>query len=143
MEFKLFLEKEEAKDIEEMIKKLPVTHQKLLNNYKVSFQNGHTLKGDDQSVGMVHHDKITVASPFNYGRGFVFLHEVAHIIFEHLMTKKLKQEWSKIVPKNPLRKKQSDEENFCMAYAATYALHPPRTHYHDTWVDFIKNKVPN
>lgn len=143
MTFRDFLESEEKENVKKMIAKLPKGHQKLLDGYKFKYTSGNTLDGDDEHVGLIHKDKITVAAPWNYGREFTTLHEVAHLVWEYKMTPKLKKEWSKIVKQNPKRQKQSDEELFCMAYACTYAKHKILVHHHPAWADFIRNKVPD
>lgn len=141
--FKLFFEKsEEEKNVQQLIKKLPAIHQKLLSGYKFRYQGGNTLKGDDGHIGVIFKDKITVAAPWRYSREFCTLHEVAHLVYEKLMTPELKKAWSKVAKKNKKQNQDHDEENFCMAYAATYSEHPPLTHHHPDWIDFIKNKVP-
>lgn len=147
--FKQFLaESEEKDDVKKLISKLPKGHQKLLNGFKFKFTNGHTLPKDSEHVGVIYQDKITVASPFNYSRSFVVLHEIAHLIFSYKMTKELKKEWSELVkkykkelPKNDALN-QNDEEIFAMSYGTCYAKHPVETFNHPEWIKFIKNKVP-
>lgn len=153
--FKLYLESEEIEDIKKTIAKLPKKHQELLRGYKYDFQSGHTLKNDKESIGMIYKDKITLASPWFYSREYLFLHETAHLVFEKLMTSKLKKEWSELIAKTKKEQKnkqhprsknaveQNDEELFAMAYAATYAKHPVKTFLHPEWQQFIKNKVPS
>lgn len=152
-EFKKFMEHEEQKNVESMISKLPRSHQKLLDGYKFKYTPRNTLKGDNNHIGYIHQDKIVVAAPWNYSREFTTLHECAHLIFEKLMTPKLKKKWSDLVKKtisdqiknNHSSKsalKQNDEEIFCMVYAATYAKHPPKTYVNKEWQDFINHKVP-
>lgn len=150
--FKLYLESEEKDDIKKTIAKLPKKHQALLRGYKYKFQGGNTLKGDKENIGMIFNDKITVASPWRYGREYTFLHEIAHLIFEKLVDKNTRNEWSKLLKttkpeqikkikttgKNVEALKQNDEEIFCMVYAQAYADNPVVKYDHPEWVKFIK-----
>lgn len=152
MNFKLYLEGEEKEDIKKTIAKLPKQHQNLLKGYKYSFHGGNTLKGDKENIGMIYKDKITVASPWFYGREFVLLHEIGHLFFEKCLTSKQKKDWSNLVKKtksDQIKKiknsgksasaiKQNDEELFCMAYAQTYANTPVVKYDHPEWIEFIK-----
>lgn len=152
--FKTFLENEEEKNVKNTISKLPKGHQNLLNGYKFKYTPGNTLKGDNEHIGYIHKNKIVVAAPWNYSREMVTLHEIAHLVFEKLVSKELKKEWSLLVSKtnkdhqkkqhsrNQSALKQNDEEIFAMVYAATYAKHPPKTYLNEKWQDFIVNKVP-
>ena len=141
--FKLFLEFEEKKNVKNTLKELPEKHQDLLKGYKINFTGRNTLNGDNQHIGFIYKNKIEVCAPWRYSREFTMLHEVGHLVYEKLMTPELKKEWAKIVKKNPKENQDNNEENFCMAYAATYSKHPPTTHAHPEWIKFIKNKVPN
>lgn len=137
--FRTFLEDEEKENVKAMISKLPKGHQRLLHGYKFKYTPGNTLKGDDEHIGYIHKDKIVVAAPWNYGREFTTLHEIAHLVWEYKMTPKLKKEWSKVVKKNPIRQKQNDEELFAMAYACHYAKHKIKVHDHPEWRKFIES----
>ena len=152
MNFKTFLEQkniEEEKNVKKMLSLLPKRHRKLLDGYKFTFTPGNVLNGDNQHVGYIHNNKIVVAAPWNYSRGFTTLHEIAHLIWETLMTKELKKEWSETLKKakKEMEKsdslKQNDEEIFCMVYATTYSKHPPTTYSNENLQNFIRNKVPN
>lgn len=144
--FKIFIEtSEEEKNVKDTISLLPKSHQKLLDGYKFKFTPGNTLKGDNDHIGYIHKDRIVVAAPWHYGRGFTTLHEIAHLVWEKLMTPALKNKWGKLfiqekkkMPKNSALD-QIAEEIFCMAYAATYCKHPPVTYTNDKWQKFIKN----
>ena len=135
---------EEEKNVLATIKNLPKKHQKLLHGYKFKYTPGNTLKGDDQHIGYIHNDKIVVAAPWNYSREFTTLHEIAHLIYEYVMTTELKKEWEKLFKKEKINMKkcsaldQNAEEIFCMVYAATYAKHPPKTYMNKNWQNFIK-----
>jgi hypothetical protein len=135
--FRTFLESEEQENVKTMISKLPKGHQKLLNGYKFKYTPGNTLKGDDEHIGYIHKDKIVVAAPWNYGREFTTLHEIAHLVYEYLCDKKWKDEWKKVVKKNPDRQKQNDEELFAMAYACHFAKHKIKVHDHPTWHNYM------
>lgn len=131
---------EEEKNLAQTLNKLPKGHAKLVRGYKWTFQDGNTLDGDDQHVGVIDDKKkkITVAAPWNYGREFTTLHEIAHKVWEKYMTKELRDEWSQVVKKNKGRMKQNDEELFCMAYANTYANQQVVVHTHPAWEKFIR-----
>lgn len=149
------LESEETDNVKTMIAKLPAGHRKLLNGYKFKFTGGNTLKGDNDHIGLIHQDKITVAAPWNYPRAFTTLHEIGHLVWEYKMTPKLKKKWEKLVgttkksQKQNLPKKchsaldQNAEEIFCMVYANVYAKHPIGTYSNPEWMAFIKNEVPS
>lgn len=149
--FKIFIETEEEDNVQDTISKLPKSHQKLLDRYKFKFTPGNTLKGDNDHIGYIHNDKIVVAAPYRYSREMVTCHEIAHLVFEYLMTRKLRQEWSELMKKtkkdhqkiqhaqNKPGLDQNDEEIFAMAYAATYARHAPETYANKEWQHFIKN----
>lgn len=154
MSFKTFLESEERNNVLKMLDGIPARHRKLLDGYKFKYTPGNTLKGDNQHIGYIHHDKIVVAAPWNYSRMFTTLHEVAHLVYEYLMTKELRKEWAALIDKTkeaqiakfdkPEQKKalrQSDEEIFSMAYAACYSNHPPIIWVNDEWNKFIKENL--
>ena len=151
MNFRTFLESEEERNVHKLLSRLPKGHRALLDGYKFRYTPGNTLNGDNQHIGYIHKDKIVVAAPWNYSRSFTTLHEIAHLVYEYLMTKKLKKEWSELVEKTKQaqiakfdtkeQKKaldQEDEEIFSMAYAATYSHHAPVIWCNDEWSDFIK-----
>ena len=148
MDFKVFFEQEDSNNISKTISKLPKSHQELLNGFKIKYTPDNTLDHDNKHVGIIQNKNITVSAPWNYGREWVTLHEIGHRVWEEKMTKELRKEWSLIAKKIKQSNKnkslqQNDEELFCFAYAAAYAKHPVVTFYHKTWVDFIKEKVPN
>ena len=124
------------------LKKLPKSHRKLVKDFHVRFEGGNTLHGDDQHVGYVdeYEKEICVASPWNYGREFTFLHEIAHKVYEKL-NDNTKKEWAKIVNKTKNKQKQSPEELFAMAYANSYAKNKVVIHDHEEWNEFIKEKL--
>lgn len=152
--FRIFLESEESENVKKTVSKLPKTHQKLLDGYKFKYTPGNTLQGDDQHIGYIHQDKIVVAAPWFYSRSFTTLHEIAHLVFEKLMTPELKKKWEKLfqsTKKEQLAKtskecrsslNQGAEEIFCMVYANVYSKHKIETYNHPKWVDFIEKEVP-
>ena len=141
--FKLFIEKsEEEENIQSMLKKLPKGHREMINGYKFRYQGGSVLKGDDQHIGLINKDKITVAAPWNYGREFTTLHEIGHLVWQEFMTDNLKKKWGRIVKNTKNKQDQNDEELFCMAYACHYAKHCVVIHDHPAWHKFIK-EVPS
>lgn len=141
MEFKAFLESEEKKNIESMLKKIPKPHRCLIKGFKYKFQSGNTMKGDDENIGSCdcHKKEIVVAAPWNYGREFTILHEVGHMVWETLKPKQQKA-WEKVVKGTKGKHQhQKIEELFCMAYANTYANHKDKIHDHPEWEQFIKS----
>lgn len=154
MNFRQFLESEEKRNVEKLLSTLPSGHKKLLQGYKFRYTPGNTLNGDNQHIGYIHKDKIVVAAPWNYSRSFTTLHEIAHLVWEYLMSPKLRKEWSALVDKTKKEQmskfdkkaqkealKQNDEEIFCMSYAATYSNHAPVVWYNADWHKFMTEKV--
>jgi len=144
MNFKTFLiENEEQDDVRKTIKKLPKSHQKLLKGYKFRFQPKNTLKGDHDHVGENNEKTkiITICAPWNYGREFILLHEIGHLIWDNLMSNDQQKKWKQIYKKTKMIKKdrQSAEEIWCHAYAASYVERPPMAYYKPEWVKIIKS----
>lgn len=143
--FKSFLEgQEEQNDIKKTLSRLPERHRRFLRGFTLSFQGSNTLNGDNQHVGVIQtHPRphITIAAPWNYPREWVFLHEIAHMVYEKMMTHELRQQWAHIVAQTPNKQDQNPEELFCMAYANAYAKHKIRIHDHPEWDRFIKEMV--
>jgi hypothetical protein len=137
--FEAYMDEEKA-DIERTLAKLPPSHAALVKGYNWKFHSGNTLAGDNQHVGYIddNNKEIAVAAPYNYGREFTILHEIAHKVYAHFLTPQLKHEWSKIVARTNHPQKQEDEELFCHAFASAYVKHPPLTHAHKEWMDFIR-----
>jgi hypothetical protein len=141
--FKIFLEQsesEEQKNVEKLLSGLPVGHRRLLHKYKFTYTPNNTLEKDSEHIGYIHNKKVVVAAPWNYSRKFTTLHEIAHLVFEKLINKKMKKEWSSIVKNTKGKKqKQNDEELFCHAYACHYSGdHCPRIHDHPEWTSYMK-----
>lgn len=138
--FKKYMSEED--DIKDTLSKLPKGHSNLVKGFKVKFEPNNTLKGDKGHVGVVKtcpSKQITIASPWNYSRSFVLIHEIGHLVWNQFMTPELKDKWGDLIKANKDRKKEEpEEEQFAHAYAATYAKHPPMTHFDPTWVKFIK-----
>ena len=152
MNFRLFLETEEEKNVNDLIASLPKGHRDLLDGYKFKYTGGNTLDGDNDHIGYIHKNKIVVAAPWNYGRCFTTLHEIAHLVWEHLITPELRKKWSSIVKKtkkNQIAKferkaqkdalDQGDEEIFCMSYAAHHSNHAPIIWINEEWDKFIES----
>jgi len=131
---------EEKRDIQQTLGKLPPSHANLVKGFKWKFQSGNTLHGDDEHVGYMDDQskEIAVAAPWNYGREFTVLHEVAHRVWE-LLPRPLKQQWANVVAHTEKKQNQSPEELFCMAYANHYAKNKIVIHDHPQWHEFIKN----
>lgn len=133
LNFKSFLAESHKKfmdDVQKTIVKIPERHRALIKDYSFEKQDGNTLKGDKDHVGVIDEKKkkITVAAPWNYGREFTILHEFAHAVWKYLVGRKARKEWSEIVKQVKEKHKESkkdldqnDEEIFCMSYAQFYS----------------------
>lgn len=156
MRFRDFIESdagmgEEKNDILKTLDKLPMSHRNLIKGYSWKFQGGNTLNGDDQHVGYMdsHEKEIAVAAPWNFPREWCALHEIAHVIFEHL-PQNTKHQWIQLVHRT-LRKQmeenpnaqdslnQNPEEIFCHSYACFFSKHKIATYDNPEWMNFIKN----
>ena len=84
---------------------------------------------------------ITICAPWNYGREFILLHEIGHLIWDNLMSNDQQKKWKQIYKKTKMIKKdrQSAEEIWCHAYAASYVERPPMAYYKPEWVKIIKS----
>lgn len=144
MNFKKFLEqneKEENKNVQEALEKLPKVYRKLVKGFKFKFLDGSTLNGDTEHVGyMTHKPKvIAVAGPWHYGREFTFFHEIGHLVWEKLMDEEKRDEWKKILKHTKgKRQHQGLEEMFCMMFANEYAKNKVVIHDHPEWHNFMK-----
>jgi len=143
--FRRFFEqtKEQEANITATLNKLPPSHRKLVSEYKIKWHNDNTLQGDDGHIGIVNPNTktITIAAPWNYGREFTFLHEIAHKVFERFMTKSMFAEWKKIVAGTKDKMHQNAEELWCMAYANHFAKNKIVIHDHPEWDNFIKKFI--
>lgn len=150
MSFKQFLEFEEKRNVAKLLDSLPKGHRELLDGYKFKYTPGNTLNGDNQHIGYIYKDRIVVAAPWNYSRMFTTLHEIAHLVWEYLVTDKLKKEWSKLLKRTKQAQidkfdkeeqkkalRQNDEEIFCMSYAAKYSNHAPVVWHNEDWFKFL------
>ena len=139
MNFKEFLIESEMTDVRKTLGKIPKVHKALLHGYKYKFEKGNTLDGDHVGEIDEKNKTVSLAAPWNYGREFTFLHELAHAVWKNYCSAQLRKEWSKIVKdtKAP-HQHQGDEELFCMAYATTYAKNKIVIHSHPEWEKFIK-----
>jgi hypothetical protein len=129
------------KDIHETLRKLPKSHQKLIHGYKFNFQPGNTLKGDNSHVGVIDGSKksVIISSPWNFPREWVFLHELAHLIWMDL-SKEKRKEWEEICRQTKLKKGEKDipEELFCHSYSSTYCTNKVTKYNYPKWENFIK-----
>ena len=143
--FRQFYEvtKEQESNIKDTLKKLPPAHQVLVAPYKIKWHGDNTLSGDDGHIGIVNpqSNTMTIAAPWNYGREYTFLHEIAHKVWEKFVAPnpQLVKLWSQVVKQNKNRMKQNDEELFCMAYSNHYAKNKIVVHTHPAWEKFIAN----
>ena len=145
MDFRYFFEqtKEQEDNIQNTLKKLPANHQILIKPYKIKWGCDNVLDGDEKHIGIVNPNNktITIAAPWNYGREFTFLHEIAHKVFEKFMTKEMFEEWKKIVTKTKDKLKQNAEELWCMAYANHFAKNKITVHDHPEWDAHMKKFI--
>lgn len=142
---------EEKRDIKKTLSRLPPSHRALVDGFKWKFHAGNTLNGDDEHVGYMDdgQKEIAVAGPWNYGREFTVLHEVAHKVWER-MPPALQKQWHHVVANTKNKHNQSldqdaaesldqsPEELFCMVYATVYAKHKLLTYSNPEWMNFIK-----
>lgn len=141
--FRQFVEMEESEeksDIQRTLEKIPQSHADLVRGFNWKFSAGNTLKGDDQHIGYIdiRTKEIAVAAPWNYGREFTVLHEIAHQVYDNLIDDEQKAQWEQIVANTENKQNQSPEELFCMAYANFYAKNKITIHDHPEWNEFIK-----
>lgn len=142
--FKLFLEaSEEEKNLKATLKKLPKNHAALIKGYRFKFVSGNTLDGDDEHVGLIDPERklIILAGPWFHAREFTFIHELAHKVWEFILTPEMKKSWSKLLKSTKTDKmpKQNDEENFCHAYANYHSKHRNANFSNAQWDKFIAN----
>ena len=144
--FKNYMQDEmdaEKADIARTLEKIPDKHAALVQGYSWKFHPGNTLNGDEEHVGYMDDQskEIAVSSPWNYGREFTVLHEIAHRVWETLVPLQMKKMWHQIVAATPEKQDQSPEELFCMAYANRYAKNKIVIHDHPQWHEFIE-RIP-
>jgi hypothetical protein len=143
--FKLFFEQtqEQEKNLKATLAKLPKKFSDLIKGYKFKWHNDNTLRGDDQHIGIINPIKkmVTIASPFNYGREYVLLHEIGHKVFENFMTKELLDEWREILKKTKHKLKQDEEELWCMNFSNHFAENKIVVHTHPEWEKYMKKFI--
>jgi hypothetical protein len=140
MNFKEFLIESNLSDVHKTLRKLPNSHSELVKGYKFQFDSNNTLKNDNKHVGVIDGEKktITIAAPWNYGREYTLLHEIAHLVWKKFISSELRKKWAKIVAQTKDKLKDTDEELFSMAYANFYANNKIEIHTHPTWEQFVK-----
>ncbi len=129
---------EERKNLDSVISQLPKKHQNLLHHFDITYTCKNTLDGDKEHIGMIHKFDVEVAAPWRYSREFTTLHEIAHLVWEKLLSDKDKKEWKKIAKVYKGEPKMNEEELFCMVYGAAYSTHPPVTYNIPKLVNFVK-----
>lgn len=151
LNFKSFMERCDCetvprKDIKKTLNKLPKSHKDLVRGFEINYTNGNTIEGDKKHIGTIHKRKIVVAAPWNYGREFTTLHEIAHMVWEYKVDPGMRKEWNKIAKDSMSKNKDLRDENplelFCMAYAQHYAKNKITKFEHPKWHEFIE-KIPN
>ena len=139
MDFRSFINEanQNTADVHKLLGTLPKKHADLIRGYTFTFEPDNALKGDHEHVGVIDDKKRTVriAGSWNYGRSFVVLHELAHLIWKTL-NKDKRHQWNKLAKGHHLD--DSIEEVFCHAYAATYCGNPPAKFDFKEWKNFIK-----
>ncbi|NBT57168.1 hypothetical protein EBT16_00130 [bacterium] len=145
MEFKKYLESEQKKDVKSTLEKIPKSHADLVRDYEIVFQPSNTLEGDDRHIGLIDekNKRITIASPWNYGREYTLLHEIGHAVWKFILNSKKKSEWKDLLKKERKKNKknltQDDEEIFCMTYAQIHAKNKIEKYNNKTLMDFVSN----
>jgi len=128
MDFKNFITENEKnmKDTKATLASIPKKYAALIKGYKFIFQADNTLKGDKNHVGVIDDGKktITIAAPYNYGREFTILHELAHLVWMHCVTEKNKKVWHSAAKPHLNSLKDSSEEIFCMVFANVFCKNP-------------------
>lgn len=132
---------ENGPDISSTLKKLPKKHKSLLRNFKVNFQKGNNLTGDDGHVGSLDMSKkkLEIAAPWNYGREWTFLHELGHLVWDDLLDSDFKNQWKEVIRNTKKKKANQDaEELFCHGYANYFSKNKIELHNHPEWNEFMK-----
>ncbi len=150
MKFSQFLkltESEEERDIVKTLSRLPSSHAALVQGFQWKFHPGNTLNGDQQHVGYIDDRQkvIAVASPWNYGREFTVLHEVAHKVWEKFVAPnpELVRKWRSLCQKKTQKQmkdnslSQDPEELFCMSYSQRYCKNKIEKFDNPYWLQFI------
>lgn len=141
--FTQFLEqtKQQSKDVEDSLDKLPKSHRKLIKGYKIKWHHDNTLPGDEDHVGLLNPERktITIAAPYNYSREHTLLHELGHMVWQNIMTPELVEKWKKIVKRTKDKPKQNAEELFCHAYSTYYCKNKNEKFNYPEWMEFIKD----
>ncbi len=134
---------EEQKEVEKTMSKVPQAHSDLIRGYKYKWQDGNTLKGDDDHIGIINPNTktITIAAPYNYGREYTLLHELAHKVWEVFVPNKMKALWQRIVNNTSHKMQQNAEELWCMAYANHFAKNKIVIHTHPKWDAFVERII--
>lgn len=147
--FKNYLESSEEKEEKESLRKtlslIPKKHKELLDNYKIKLLDRVTIDG--KNVGLMCGKNITISNSWNYGKEFIILHEIGHVVWQEILSPKDKKDWKSILDKTKDEQKektkstslnQNEEEIFCMAYASKYAKHPSNVYHNKEWLKFIE-----
>jgi hypothetical protein len=151
LDFKSFLESSFMTDVKKTVLKIPASHRNLVKGYKYKAEGGNTLSRDNKHVGEIDEKKklIRVAAPWNYGREFTILHEIAHAVYKYFVNEKLRRDWSALLKKTKAKSKeirkyldQDDEEIFCMIYAQHYTKNGMVKFEHPELEAFIE-KLPS
>lgn len=144
--FLLFLEqtKEQEENVKKTIAKLPKTHQKLVDGYKFVWQCDNHLKGDKGHVGLLDTAKktITIAASFRWSQEWVLLHEIAHLVYNILLSEEMRGKWAELMKKvkRPLGEKD-DEEVFSHSFSNHFAFNQVDKFDDDRVMDMMKEII--
>ena len=142
MDFKSFIiESENMKDTRSTLSKLPSKHAALIKGYKFTFQPDSGLKNDEKHIGMIDDKKktVTIAAPYIHSREFVVLHELAHLVWNQLLSKETQNKWHKLSKPYLKKLKDTSEEIFCHFYANYHCANPVEKFDDNKLKNFIAN----
>lgn len=136
-----YLSKEQKNDVLKTLEKIPNKFSNLIKPFEIEINSRHSLKKNKRYVAYVQthpKPKIVISSPWHHSIEFSLLHELGHIVWNNFVKKDLKKEWKELV-KNTKNKRtdESDEENFCHAFASMYSKYKYSIHDNESWKTFI------
>lgn len=113
----------EESAVRDTLRRVPIRHKNLFKGYNFKFEKSNTLDGDHVGEISVKGDKkVRISAPWNYGREFVLLHELAHLVWkEYIQNKELEEKWRSILKKHPFKQEKAAEEAFAHCYANFYS----------------------
>lgn len=138
MDFRQFCEahQEIEQDIKKSLSNVPSKHKNLLKNHKFKLQDKASINNDKKHVGSIDHKEMLIASPWNHSREFVFLHELAHLVWQYILKSLQKNRWKDICKKYKFD--DGPEEFFCMIYSNCYAKNKLKKYDYPELFSFIE-----